>query len=229
MSKSRGNVVNPDDVIKVHGADSLRLFLMFMGPLDRDKPWSATGIEGVHRFLDRVWRMFFDEEDRLHACLTDGPIDDDAQRALHKCIDQVSQMTEDLRFNTAISQMMIFTNEMNARQTRPRAALETFVLLLAPYAPHLAEELWSRLGHERSLICEPWPVADPKWLVSDTVTVVVQVNGKLRDQLEVAADADEAHVKELALASPKILQWTDGKQIVKVIYVPGKLVSVVVK
>ena len=233
MSKSRGNVVNPDDVIRAHGADSLRLFLMFMGPLERDKPWSATGIEGVHRFLDRVWRMFFDEEDRLHACLTDGPVDapvdEMAQRALHKCIDQVSHMTEDLRFNTAISQMMIFTNEMNARATRPRAALETFVLLLAPYAPHLAEELWSRLGHESSLIAEPWPVADPQWLISDTVTVVVQVNGKLRDQLEVATDADPEQVKASALASPKILQWTAGKQIVKVIYVPGKLVSVVVK
>ena len=229
MSKSRGNVVNPDDVIKVHGADSLRLFLMFLGPLERDKPWSTTGIEGVHRFLDRVWRMFFDEEDQFHAGITDGPIDDDAQRALHKCIDQVTHMTEDLRFNTAISQMMIFTNEMNAREVRPRAALETFVLLLAPYAPHLAEELWSRLGHTTSLIREPWPVADPQWLVSDTVNVVVQVNGKLRDQLEVAADADEAQVKELALASPKVRQWTDGKQVVKVIYVPGKLVSVVVK
>jgi leucyl-tRNA synthetase len=125
--------------------------------------------------------------------------------------------------------MMIFSNEMNGRAERPRAALEPFVLLLSPYAPHLAEELWSRLGHETSLIREPWPVADPKWLVSDTVTVVVQVNGKLRDQLEVAADADEAQVKERALASPKVKQWTDGKQIVKVIYVPGKLVSVVVK
>ncbi|MBK7047595.1 MAG: leucine--tRNA ligase [bacterium] len=229
MSKSRGNVVNPDDVIRVHGADSLRLFLMFLGPLERDKPWSTTGIEGVHRFLDRVWRLFFDEEDRFLPAVVDGPVDDDAQRALHKCIDQVTQMTEDLRFNTAISQMMIFTNEMNARESRPRATLETFVLLLAPYAPHLAEELWSRLGHERSLMYEPWPVADPQWLVNDTVTVVVQVNGKLRDQLQVAADADPEQVKELALASAKVRQWTDGKQIVKVICVPGKLVSVVVK
>jgi leucyl-tRNA synthetase len=229
MSKSRGNVVNPDDVIRDHGADSLRLFLMFLGPLERDKPWSATGIEGVHRFLDRTWRLFFDENDLLHPAVTDGPVDDDVQRALHKCIDQVTQMTEDLRFNTAISQMMIFTNEMNGRATRPRAVLEPFVLLLAPYAPHLAEELWSRLGHERSLTYEPWPVADPCWLVRDTVTVVVQVNGKLRDQLEVAADADPEQVKEMALASPKIRQWTDGKQVVKVICVPGKLVSVVVK
>jgi leucyl-tRNA synthetase len=151
------------------------------------------------------------------------------QRALHKCIDQVTQMTEDLRFNTAISQMMIFSNEMNGRAERPRAALEPFLVLLSPYAPHLAEELWSRLGHERSLMLEPWPVADPRWLVRETVTVVVQVNGKLRDQLEVAVDADPEAVKALALASPKIRHWTDGKQIVKVICVPGKLVSVVVK
>jgi len=229
MSKSRGNVVNPDDVIRDHGADSLRLYLMFLGPLERDKPWSTSGIEGVHRFLDRVWRLFFDENDALHPAVTDGPVDDDVQRALHKCIDQVTQMTEDLRFNTAISQMMIFTNEMNGRAQRPRAALEPFVLLLAPYAPHLAEELWSRLGHGASLMYEAWPVADPRWLVRDTVTVVVQVNGKLRDQLEVAADADPELVKETALASPKVRQWTDGKQIVKVICVPGKLVSVVVK
>ena len=233
MSKSRGNVVNPDDVIRDHGADSLRLFLMFLGPLERDKPWSATGIEGVHRFLDRVWRLFFDENDALHPAVVDGPpdgsADEEAQRALHRCIDQVTQMTEDLRFNTAISQMMIFTNEMNGRERRPRAVLEPFVRLLAPYAPHLAEELWSRLGHAQSLAHEPWPVADPLWLVSDTVTVVVQVNGKLRDQLEVAADADPELVKSLALESPKIRQWTDGKQIVKVICVPGKLVSVVVK
>ncbi len=233
MSKSRGNVVNPDDVIRLHGADSLRLFLMFLGPLERDKPWSTTGIEGVHRFLDRVWRLFFAEDDTLHPAIVDGPVDgsvdEEAQRILHRCIDQVTQMTEDLRFNTAISQMMIFVNEMNARDRRPRAALETFVLLLGPYAPHLAEELWARLGHDRSLMYEPWPQADPRWLVRDTVTVVVQVNGKLRDQLEVPADAAEAQVKELALASEKVRHWTDGKQIVKVIYVAGKLVSIVVK
>ena len=138
-------------------------------------------------------------------------------------------MTADLRFNTAISQMMVFVNEMNLRPVRPRAVMETFVLLLAPYAPHLAEELWSRLGHAESLVDEPWPVADPLHLVQETVTVVVQVNGKVRDKLEVAADADEEQVKELALGSERVGPWLAGKRLVKVVVVPGKLVSLVVE
>ncbi|MFN2369977.1 MAG: leucine--tRNA ligase, partial [Candidatus Krumholzibacteriia bacterium] len=147
MSKSRGNVVNPDDVIREHGADSLRLFLMFLGPLERDKPWNPRGIEGVRRFLDRVWRLYFDDEtDRLLPAVQDVAADEDVLRVLHRTIDAVTGMTEDLRFNTAISQMMVCVNELNQRQVRPRAVLEAFVLLLAPYAPHLAEEIWARLG-----------------------------------------------------------------------------------
>ena len=229
MSKSRGNVVNPDDVIALHGADSLRLFLMFLGPLERDKPWSTTGIEGVHRFLDRIWRMFCDDEDNLHPSITDAAPDDEALRLIHKCTDQVTGMTEDLRFNTAISQMMIFVNEMTAREVRPRSVLETFTLLLAPYAPHLAEELWSLLGHTESLAYEAWPEADPQYLVEDLITVVVQVNGKLRDQIEVPADAEKDVVLTAAKGTEKIAPWLDGKQIVKEIYVPGKLVNLVVR
>ena len=229
MSKSRGNVVNPDDVIAEHGADALRLYLMFLGPLERDKPWSTTGIEGVRRFLERTWRLYCDEEDNLSPLLQDVDPDDDLLRLLHKTIHAVTTMTEDLRFNTAISQMMVFVNELTGRKVRPRAVLEPFVLLLAPYAPHLAEELWARLGHEETLAYEPWPAYDEQYLVEDTITVVVQVNGKVRDQLEVAADADADTVKAAALDSPKVRQWTEGKQIVKTIYVPGKLVSVVVK
>jgi leucyl-tRNA synthetase len=138
-------------------------------------------------------------------------------------------MTEDLRFNTAISQMMVFVNELTQCEVRPRSVLETFVLLLGPYAPHLAEELWSRLSHQETLAYEAWPAVDPAYLVQDLITVVVQVNGKVRDQLEVSADASEEEVKEAALASAKVQQWTEGKQVVKTIYVPGKLVSVVVK
>jgi len=231
MSKSsgNGNVVNPDDVIADQGADSLRLYLMFLGPLERDKPWNTQGIEGVRRFLDRTWRLFIDDEDNLDARMLDVEPGEDSLRILHKTIDAVTTMTEDLRFNTAISQMMVFVNEMTQLQTRPRAVLDQFVLLLAPYAPHLAEELWSRLGHSDSVAYEPWPVADPAYLVQDMITVVVQVNGKVRDQLEVATDATEQDVKEAALGSAKVAQWTEGKQIVKTIYVPGKLVSVVVK
>ncbi|MBU2499829.1 leucine--tRNA ligase, partial [bacterium] len=229
MSKSRGNVVNPDDVIRDQGADALRLYLMFLGPLERDKPWNTHGIEGVRRFLERVWRLVFDEEDGLAAPVQDVPPTDEALRILHRTIDAVTTMTEDLRFNTAISQMMVFVNEMNQLEVRPRSVLEDFVKLLGPYAPHLAEEIWAKLGNSGTLTHVPWPAADPRYLVADLITVVVQVNGKVRDQLQVAPDADQETVKAMALDSPKIRQWTEGKQITKTIYVPGKLVSVVVK
>ncbi len=229
MSKSRGNVVNPDDVIREQGADALRLYLMFLGPLERDKPWNTQGIEGVRRFLDRVWRLFFDEEGFLAAQVRDVEASPDALRILHRTIDAVTFMTDDLRFNTAISQMMVFVNEMNQLEVRPRSVLEDFVKLLGPYAPHLAEEIWAKLGNTGTLTHVPWPQADPQYLVADLITVVVQVNGKVRDQLQVAPDADQETVKAMALDSPKIKQWTEGRQIAKTIYVPGKLVSVVVK
>ncbi len=229
MSKSRGNVVNPDDVIRDHGSDSLRLFLMFLGPLERDKPWSTTGIEGIHRFLDRVWRLFHDDEDAPHPAVQDVAPDEDTLRLLHKTIAEVTRMTEDLRFNTAISQMMIFVNEMMPREVRSREALEKFIRLLAPYAPHLAEEVWSRLGHEECIAYQPWPAYDEKWLAEDTVTVVVQVNGKLRDSFELPADADEEAVQAKVAESEKLAPWLAGKNIVKTIYVPGKLVNLVVK
>ncbi len=229
MSKSRGNVVNPDDVIADQGADALRLYLMFLGPLDRDKPWNTKGIEGVRRFLDRVWRLFVDDERRAAAPVQDVEPDEEALRVLHKTIDAVTTMTEDLRFNTAISQMMVFVNEMIQREVRPRAVLEQFVLLLAPYAPHLAEEIWRRLGHEQSLTDAPWPVADPAYLVDDTITVAVQVNGKLRDTVEVPADIDQDGIREVVVAREKMQTWLEGKQVVKFIYVPGKLVNLVVR
>ncbi len=229
MSKSRGNVVNPDDVIADQGADALRLYLMFLGPLERDKPWNTKGIEGVRRFLDRTWRLFCNEEDELSSQVQDVQPDEDLLHVLHKTVHAVTTMTDDLRFNTAISQMMVFVNELTSREVRPRAVLEPFVLLLAPYAPHLAEELWSKLGHEETLTYASWPTYDERYLVEDLITVVVQVNGKVREQLQVAADADPEEVKAMALGSAKIQQWTEGKQIIKTIYVPGKLVSVVVK
>ena len=229
MSKSRGNVVNPDDVIAAQGADSLRLYLMFLGPLERDKPWNTHGIEGVRRFLDRAWRLVVDDEENLDARVVDAEPGEDTLRVLHKTIDAVTVMTEDLRFNTAISQMMVFVNEMTSLEVRPRSVLEQFVLLLAPYAPHMAEELWSRLGHSGTLSFETWPTADPRYLVEDLITVVVQVNGKVREQLEVPADIGQDEIIAQALASDKVQSWTEGKTIVKTIYVPGKLVSVVVK
>jgi leucyl-tRNA synthetase len=208
----------------------LRLYLMFLGPLERDKPWNTKGIEGVRRFLDRVWRLFVDDETgALLPSIRDAQPSEDDLRVLHKTIAEVTWMTEDLRFNTAISQMMVFVNEMIQREVRPRAVLETFVLLLAPYAPHLAEELWAKLGHGETLAYEPWPTADETYLVADTMTIVVQVMGKVRDQMDVPADADQDTIIATALAREKIQGWIEGKDVVKKIYVPGKLVNIVAK
>jgi len=198
--------------------------------LERDKPWNTQGIEGVRRFLDRAWRLYCDDEtNELLPAVQDVEPNDDVLRVLHKTIDAVTTMTDDLRFNTAISQMMVFVNEMTVQPVRPRAVLEQFVLLLSPYAPHMAEELWAKLGHGQTLAYETWPVADPQYLVEDLLRIVVQVNGKVRDQLQVPADIAADAVQDLALASEKVQSWIEGKTVVKTIYVPGKLVSVVVK
>ncbi len=230
MSKSRGNVVNPDDVIAAQGTDSLRLYLMFLGPLERDKPWNTQGIEGVRRFLERVWRLYCDNEtNELLPSVQDVAPNEESLRILHKTIDAVTTMTEELRFNTAISQMMVFVNEMTSQEERPRSVLEAFALLLSPYAPHMAEELWAKLGHTGTLAYERWPAADEKYLAEDLITIAVQVNGKVREQLQVPADIDAEAIKEMATGSEKVQTWVADKTIVKVIYVPGKLVSVVVK
>jgi leucyl-tRNA synthetase len=229
MSKSRGNVVNPDDVIRDHGADALRMYLMFLGPLDRDKPWNTKGIEGVRRFLDRVWRLYCDNEtDELLPSVQDVAPDEASLRVLHRCIADVTERTEQLLFNTAISAMMVFVNEMNQQEVRPRAVLEQFVLMLAPYAPHLAEELWRKLGHEGTLTYAAWPALDEQYLVEDLVTYVVQVNGKVRDQLSMPAGSDEATVREAALASEKVQKWLQGKEIRKIIFVQDKILGIVV-
>ena len=208
----------------------MRLYLMFLGPLERDKPWNTQGIEGVRRFLDRAWRLYCDNEtNELLPTVQDVAPTEESLRILHKTIDAVTTMTEDLRFNTAISQMMVFVNEMTSLEVRPRSVLEQFVLLLSPYAPHMAEELWAKLGHAETLAYEPWPQADEQYLVEDLVTIAVQVNGKVREQLQVPADIDAEAIKELATGSEKVQTWVGDKTIVKVIYVPGKLVSVVVK
>ena len=219
MSKSWGNVINPDDVVREYGADTLRLYEMFMGPLEATKPWSTQGVEGVYRFLGRVWRLYEDG-------VTEQPPGPALQKALHQTIQHVTEQTEALAFNTAISAMMEFVNVMTAQPTRPRAVLEPFVRLLAPYAPHLAEELWSRLGHDHTLACEPWPRPDPAWLQEDTLSIVVQINGKLRDKLTVPARLSREELEQRALASPKIRELLAGLTVQKVIVVPGKLVNI---
>jgi leucyl-tRNA synthetase len=279
MSKSRGNVINPDEVVSEYGADSLRLYEMFMGPLEMVKPWSMQGVEGVYRFLGRVWRLFVDEaSDRQYqqevaagtrkaedlSCLKiSSAIQDKPQagtpmpptrtqagtpvlpnaeqlKLLHKTIKKVTEDIEAMAFNTAISQLMIFVNEANRMiatgQTLSREAAEKFVLLLSPFAPHLSEELWTMLRKNggtgewengRTLAYEPWPKWDEKYLTETTVTIILQVNGKVRDKLEVSADADEAALRKLAETSDKVKSFTEGKTIRKVIVVPKKLVNVV--
>ncbi|MEB3285836.1 MAG: leucine--tRNA ligase [Candidatus Sericytochromatia bacterium] len=226
MSKSRGNVVNPDHIVARYGADTLRLYEMFMGPLEATKPWSNTGVEGLYRFLQRVWRLFVSENGGLNPCIQDIDVPD-YKRLMHKSIKKVGADIEGLRFNTAISQMMILVNEANKLERLPRAEMEQFVLLLAPFAPHVAEELWHRLGHPSSLAYAPWPVYDEALTVDAEVELAVQVNGKLRARIVVDTNAQKASV--LAVAQAAAAEYLSGKTVVKEVVVPGRLVNFVVK
>jgi len=225
MSKSRGNVINPDDVVHEYGADAFRMYEMFMGPLEATKPWNPQGLEGLYRFLGRVWRLFCDEDGKL--LVDDSTPDANLMKVLHQTIKKVTEDTGALAFNTAIAQMMIFVNEVTAQNARPRTLLEPFVLVLAPYAPHLAEELWERLGHQPSLAYMPWPEYVEALLKETTITVVVQVNGKVRDKLDVPANISNANLEQRARANAKVQEFIAGKTIKKVIVVPGKLVNIV--
>lgn len=232
MSKSRGNVVNPDEVVKEYGADSLRLYEMFMGPLEAVKPWSMDGVSGVRNFLNRVWRMIVDdrvEETKLLDSVADVPPTAEQNRALHKTIKAVTGDCEQLSFNTAIARMMEFVNFFFKEETRPKSAMEKFVLLLSPFAPHLAEELWEILGHKTTLAYEPWPSYDESMLKEDTVEVPVQINGKLRAKIVAPAGSDAAAIEKLARDDAKIAEQLADKNVVKVIVVPGRMVNFVVK
>ncbi len=232
MSKSRGNVINPDDVVAQYGADALRLYEMFMGPLEATKPWSMAGVEGIFRFLGRVWRLVADDradEVQLNETVRDVAPTTEQLRVLHKTIKAVTEDIEKLSFNTAISRMMEFVNEFTSQEVRPKAILEPFLLLLSPFAPHLAEELWQLLGHEQTLAYEPWPSFDPALLEESTVEVPVQVNGKVRGKITVPKTADQAAVQAAAEADPAVAGNLAGKTIVKVIYIAGRTLNFVVK
>jgi leucyl-tRNA synthetase len=237
MSKSRGNVVNPDEVVAEYGADSLRLYEMFMGPLEHGKPWSTAGVEGVYRFLARVWRLAITEnqegEPVLSEDLAEQELTNTQRRVLHATIKKVTQDIEALSFNTAISQMMIFTNEFTSAKPRPVEALRLFLPLLSPFAPHLAEELWSRLGvtfpgFEGLASQAAWPDWKEEYLVVDEISYAVQINGKVRGHLTVATSADKASVEKSSLSDSTIAPLLEGKEIKKIIVVPGRLVNIVV-
>lgn len=223
MSKSLKNVINPDDIIHEYGADSMRMYEMFMGPLEVSKPWSTAGLVGIYRFLDRIWRLY-DEVD-----IVDEAPNDELLRTLHKTIKKVTEDTRDLAFNTAISQMMVLVNELYKESVFPRSVAETFVKLLSPYVPHLAEELWERLGHKPSISKVQWPAWDEELTVDANIEVVFQINGKVRSKTTVEKGASKETLLSLARDDEKIRSWLEGKTIVKEIVVPDKLVNIVVK
>ena len=233
MSKSRGNVITPDSVISEYGADSLRLYEMFMGPLEQMKPWSMKGVEGVYRFLARVWRLAMEENQEgewiLSSDLAEIPLNAQQLRIAHATIKKVTSDIRMLAFNTAISQMMVFTNEFVNAKPRPLEALRILLPLLSPFAPHLAEELWSRLGFAGLASKQPWPLHDESLLVENEVELAVQVNGKVRERLVISKEATKEEIEKAALANAKIQEATAGQTIVKVVVVPGKLVNIVAK
>jgi len=241
MSKSRGNVINPDKVIADYGTDSMRLYEMFMGPLEAIKPWNTQGVEGVHRFLQKVWRIVIDENTgELAEAVKDTQADEQALRLLHQTIKKVGDDIESFGFNTAISQMMIFVNHLNKKlatenteksiinyQLSMKSVIERFVLILAPLAPHIAEELWQRLGHNDSLAYETWPQYDKELIKEKEIELAVQVNGKIKDRIVVAADADENRIEAEALARDKVRTAMAGKPARKVIVAKPRIVSII--
>ena len=232
MSKARGNVVNPDSVVTEYGADSLRLYEMFMGPLEATKPWSTTGVNGVRNFLDRVWRLIVDthaEDNRLVESVQDIAPTAEQNRVIHSTIMAVTRDIESLSFNTAIARMMEFVNFFTKEAVRPRQGMESLVLLLSPYAPHMAEELWQALGNDHSLAYQPWPNFDESLTRSSEIEVPLQINGKLRAKLVVPADINAEQLEHAARNHEKLADWLDGKQIVKAIVVPGRMVNFVIK
>ena len=232
MSKSRGNVVNPDDIVDQYGADSMRLYEMFMGPLAQVKPWSTKDVDGVYRFLGRVWRLMIDEESGdLNESVTDTDPSKEQLKVLHECIQKVTGDIEDLSFNTAISAMMIFINEANKWDEHPKSVLEQFIKLLSPFAPHIAEELWQKLGHDESITYVDWPEFNKEYLISDTQLYPVQVNGKVRGEINVPREKakDKAFVLSEAKAEENVKKYLEDGDLVKEIFVPERIVNLVVK
>jgi leucyl-tRNA synthetase len=229
MSKSRGNVVNPDTVIESHGADTLRLFEMFLGPLEAVKPWDTRGIEGMARFLKRLWNGFVESDGSLNPKFVDGFEENShSQRLLHETIRKVGESIEAIRFNTAISQLMIFLNHLLKQEIVALDTGKIFLQLLAPFAPHICEELWWRTGERESIVRKPFPVYDPEKLRYETVPIIVQVNGKLRSEIQVPVDLPREKVLELAKFDGKIEPYLMNCKVIKEIYVPHRVVNFVV-
>ena len=228
MSKSRGNVINPDEIIDKYGADSLRLFYMFLGPLEKAKPWSASGIQGSNRFIRRVWSMLVEENGNLSKKISDIEADNDLTRLIHQTIKKVTDDIEALRFNTAISQLMILVNEIKERDKYPKTAVEFLVLLMSPFTPHMCEELWEKLGYDDTLTYFNWPEYSEKLAKEELITIAVQINGKRRAEIEVAPGIDEESALALALEHENVKKYVDGNEIKKTVLVKDRLLSIVV-
>ncbi|PKG22257.1 leucine--tRNA ligase [Niallia nealsonii] len=228
MSKSKGNVVNPDEIVETHGADTLRLYEMFMGPLDASIAWSTKGLDGARRFLDRIWRLIVEDSGDLSAKIVPAEEANGLDKLYHQTVKKVTDDIEGLRFNTAISQLMVFINECYKADTLPKTYVEGFVKLLSPICPHIAEELWTKLtAGDASIAYEAWPAYDEAKLVDDEVEIVVQINGKVKTKLMVPADANKDALEQIAMEDSQVKEQIDGKTVRKVIAVPGKLVNIV--
>ncbi|MDR2169176.1 MAG: class I tRNA ligase family protein [Planctomycetaceae bacterium] len=231
MSKSRGNVINPDLVVAEYGADALRLYEMFMGPLESVKPWSMDGVHGVRNFLDRVWKMIVSvlaEGVELDAAVSNVAPTETQNRMLNRTIKIVTEDIRNMSFNTAIARMMEFTNFFLKEQVRPKIAMEKFTLILSPFAPHIAEELWSILGHKETITSEKWPTYDEEAIKESTIEIPVSINGKVKSKIIVNTNADESELEKTAIEDAKIKNLIEGKVIVKKIIVKNKMVNLVI-
>ncbi|WP_339201026.1 leucine--tRNA ligase [Peribacillus sp. FSL P2-0133] len=227
MSKSKGNVVNPDDIVESHGADTLRMYEMFMGPLDASIAWSTNGLDGSRRFLDRIWRLLVNDDGTITDKMTETDDTGKLEKVYHQTVKKVTENYEELKFNTAISQLMVFINDAYKADSLPKVYVEGFVKLLAPVAPHIAEEIWSKLDHSESITYGTWPAFDEAKLVDNEVEIVIQINGKVKAKLMVPTDTTKEKLEEIAMGDDSIKEQIDGKTIRKVIAVPGKLVNIV--
>ena len=227
MSKSKYNVVNPDDICENYGADTLRLYEMFLGPIEQSKPWDVAGIDGCFRFLKKFWMLFWDKDGQLQA--DDSEPTAENMKSLHKLIKKVSADIEEFSYNTSIPAFMVATSELSSQKCRSRKVLEPLVVVLAPFCPHIAEELWEAMGHETTVCDAPWPKWDDKFLVESTVKMPVQFNGKVRFTLDLPADMPKEEVEKTALSAPEAGKYLEGQQIVKTVVVPGRIINIVIK
>ena len=228
MSKSKGNVVNPDDIVAQYGADTLRLYEMFMGPLTESVPWDEKGLHGANKWVHRVWRLLMDDNNHLRdriSTINDGKLD----KIYNQTVKKVTEDYERMHFNTAISQLMVFVNEAYKVDDLPVEYMEGFIKMISPIMPHMAEELWSQFHESDTITYQPWPTYDPNKIVEDEVEMIVQVNGKVRAKIKMAKDTDRDEAEKLALADDNVKKFTDGKDIKKVIVVPNKIVNIVAK